>query len=142
MKPKPWVQENRRNLICVDSYQNGVLKGRLFDPYQEVLPFDSLSQFLIRTEQLLDHLQAPQSYTEVRTFSSFLEPREDQSLISRLRKGVVATFELHILFRQHSSWQGNLIWRETGLEQSFRSVLELILLMDSALRSMDISTAV
>ena len=135
MIPKPWVQENRRNLLCVDSYDNGVLKGRLFDPYQEVEAFDSLSRFLLRMEHLLDTLQAPQAYTEARTFSSFWEPREREASVSRLRKGARATFELNILFRQHSSWQGSLIWRETGLEQSFRSVLELVILLDSALRT-------
>lgn len=133
MIPKPWVQENRRNLICVDSYDGGVLKGRIFDPYQDVETFDSLSQFLIRMDQLL----APQSYTEPRTFSSFLEPQESTPAVSAVRKGGCATFELQVLFRQHSSWQGNLIWRETGMENSFRSVLELVILLDSALRSLD-----
>lgn len=42
-----------------------------------------------------------------------------------------------MIFRQHTSWQGVVIWLEQQMEQSFRSVLELILLMDSALRSRD-----
>ena len=36
--------------------------------------------------------------------------------------------------RQHTSWQGVITWMEERMEQSFRSVMELILLMDSALR--------
>ena len=137
MLPKMWVQENRRNLICVDSYDDGVMKGRFFDPVHQMETFDSLSQFLIRMDQLLDDRQEPQSYTEARTFSSFLEVSGSESTVSSVRRGTRATFELQILFRQHSSWQGVLLWRETGMEQSFRSVLELVILMDSALRSLD-----
>lgn len=135
MIPKMWTQDSRRNLVCVDAYEGGVLKGRFFSPYQEMEKFDSLSQFLIKMEQLLDDTQLPQSYTEARTFSSLLEPSESGGGASSLRRGARATFELQVLFRQHTSWQGVLTWRETGAEHSFRSVLELVILMDSALRS-------
>lgn len=137
MIAKPWVHENRRTLICVDSYEQGILKGRFFDAWQDMEAFDSLTQFLIRMEQLLDNRQEPQSYTAARTFSSFLEPNTCSGSTSTIRRGQRATFELQILFRQHASWQGNLIWRETGMEQSFRSVLELVILLDSALRSLE-----
>ncbi|MBE6598234.1 MAG: hypothetical protein E7638_02190 [Ruminococcaceae bacterium] len=50
-----------------------------------------------------------------------------------LKRGKLATFTVRILFRQNTSWQGYLMWMEKGREESFRSVLELIFLMDSAL---------
>ena len=53
----------------------------------------------------------------------------------RLSRGNAATFEMRVLFRQHASWQGELLWLEKNTRQSFRSVLELITLMDSALRA-------
>ena len=142
MIPKLWVQENRKHLVCVDSYTDGVLKGRFFDPFQEVGSFDSLSQFLIRMEEILDGRQEPQSYTEARTFSSFLETAEWGETTSLSRRGNRATFELQILFRQHTSWQGMVRWKEQHQEQRFRSVLELILLMDSALRETEGRVAV
>ena len=43
-----------------------------------------------------------------------------------------ASFELDILFRQNYSWQGRLKWPEAGKEAVFHSVLELILLLESA----------
>ena len=49
--------------------------------------------------------------------------------------GNAATFEMRILFRQHASWQGELLWLEKNTRQYFRSVLELITLLDSALRA-------
>ena len=135
MIPKPWVRDNRKSLVCVDSYLDGVLKGRFFDGARCAETFDSLSQFLIRMEQLLEDRQEPQSFVQQRTFSHLLTPGESPEEGSPVRRGCRATFEIQILFRQHASWQGVLHWRETGMEQSFRSVLELVILIDSALRS-------
>lgn len=137
MIQQPWVNESRKILVCADSYEEGVLKGRIFNPCRDMEPFSSLSQLLIKVEQLLDEQQMPQSYTEPRTFSSMLEPSPSGSSPSRVRRGARATFELQVIFRQHTSWQGLLQWREGNLEQSFRSVLELVLLMDSALRGLE-----
>ena len=134
-----WTHENRKYLICVDSYEDRELKGWFFTPCQEAERFSSLSQFLMKMEDSLERVQMPQSYTALRRFS---EPQWDGSVLdSPLPRGVEATFELKILFRQHSSWQGVLVWREKKAEHSFRSVLELILLLDSALRDAEGSGA-
>lgn len=127
-----WNREGRKHVICVDSYNEGILKGWFFTPHQEVEHFSSLSQFLYKMDNLLDQLQSPQAYTTLRRFS---EPPFDNTLPDIVPpKGAAATFDLQILFRQHTSWQGTLVWREKRAEHSFRSVLELILLLDSALR--------
>jgi len=49
-------------------------------------------------------------------------------------KGRASTFILRILYRQHSSWQGTIRWCEGKQEMCFRSALELLILMDSALQ--------
>ena len=48
------------------------------------------------------------------------------------QKGKMATFVVHVMYRQHSTWQGSVTWAETGEKANFRSALELIKLMDSA----------
>ena len=135
MVERTWAGESRKNLICVDSYHKGVPVGRFYNPYMEAENFESLSQLLVKMDALLDELQMPQSYTAPRTFSSMVEQIEARTLPIDIRKGAKATFELQVIFRQHTSWQGVVVWREQNLEQSFRSVLELVLLMDSVLRS-------
>lgn len=130
-----WAGENRRMTVCVDSYEEGVLKGRLYNAYQEMEQFESLIQFLTSVEATLEDQQMPQSYTALRKFSDLIPTGEGALPTNSLRRGIRATFELQVLFRQHSSWQGILIWRERKMEQSFRSVLELITLMDSALQN-------
>ena len=51
------------------------------------------------------------------------------------QQGRAATFALRVLFRQNASWQGSVSWMEGNREESFRSVLELLFLMNSALES-------
>ena len=136
-----WVSENRKIMICVDDYDDGVLAGRFYSASQGMSSFRSLSQFLLKMESVLEEMLEPQSYTTKRTFSTILPSDNDAFYPAQFRKGAKATFELRVLFRQHSSWQGVVIWKDKHSEQSFRSVLELILLLDSALRGMEGSAA-
>ena len=132
---KAWGNEYRSTIVCVDSYEKGILTGRFFNPYLDTgQTFESLTQFLSRMEQALDTMNFPQAYTATRTFAQPPKDRTDQPDVV-FRKGQVATFMVKVLFRQNASWQGSVIWQEGGKEQSFRSVLELIFLMDSALSS-------
>lgn len=132
-----WCPENNRILVCVDGYENSVPTGRFYNFLNESEEFSSLSQMLIRIEAILDDQRTPQSYTTHRTFASVIDHLEEEASQPFSRKGQSATFELKILFRQHGSWQGSVIWKERKQEQSFRSVLELIYLIDSALRAME-----
>lgn len=128
-------EASRTTMICVDSYEQGVLNGRFYNYGQEDegCSFRSLTQLLVGMEHILDSANYPQSFTAVRSFSPILEPKLESPVDGTLRKGKAATFVVKILFRQHTSWQGSITWLEEKSEQTFRSVLELILLMDSAL---------
>ena len=137
-----WVCDNRKITVCVDDYNNGILRGRFYNAYHDACSFESLSQFLIRMESLLEEHQTPQSYTTHRSFCAFLPPHPGQEAAGGRCRGILATFELKVLFRQNSSWQGTLSWLEKKQEKSFRSVLELILLLDSALRQQEGKEAV
>lgn len=127
--------EYRTTLVCVDSYENGVPAGRFYNPgCSEGKTFLSLTQFLVKMENLLDSMQFPQSFTAVRTFGASMSSTSVSLDDDRMREGDLATFTIRILFRQNASWQGSVAWLEGKMEESFRSVLELILLMDSAMR--------
>ena len=135
MLQQAWTSESRRITACIDSYENGILKGRLCSVSRESDSFESLVQFLLRVEALLEDQQIPQSYTVLRKFADNVSFSEQSATAERSHKGSLATFDLQVLYRQHTSWQGVLLWRDRNLEQSFRSALELVLLMDSALRT-------
>lgn len=133
MLQQVWAGANRKITVCVDSYENGVLEGRFYNAYREMEQFKSLMQFLVGIEAALEEQQIPQSYTVLRKFFEHFPAGDSAVSSGRIQKGKIATFEMQVLFRQHTSWQGVLIWRDRKMEQSFRSVLELALLMDSAL---------
>lgn len=58
----------RATQVCVDSYRDGVLVGRLYNPgVAEELPFCSMSRFLVRMEELLDQMRFPQSFAAARS---------------------------------------------------------------------------
>lgn len=135
MLSKLWCPENNRIQVCVDAYENGVPTGRFYHSTREVQGFSSLTQLLVQIEAILDEQRLPQSYTTPRTFSTIPEHWDTGPPSPVSPNGICATFVLKILFRQHASWQGSVVWKERRQEERFRSVLELIHLLDSALRS-------
>lgn len=131
-----WGNAYRTTTVCVDDYCHRVLTGRLYNPAlpREGCQFESLVEFLLAMEELLNEMHFPQSFTAVRSFRDSPErisvPAGDQAATGKL-----ATFTVSVLFRQNTSWQGSVTWLETEREESFRSVLELILLINSALEA-------
>lgn len=133
MPTKVRGEEYRTIHVCVDGFQEGVLRGRFFNQsLAEGKAFGCLSQFLLEIEKTLDAMDFPRAYTVLRTFrpegiTEASPPREEH------QRGQLATFAIRVLFRQNASWQGSITWMEGKQEQSFRSALELIFLMNSAL---------
>lgn len=133
MAIKGFGEEYRTTLVCVDSYCNGVLRGRYYNPYMAAeQTFESLTQFLQGMEKNLEKMDFPKAYTATRTFAPIPE-RSNGPPQNQYQPGKQATFAVKILFRQNASWQGSVTWLEGKREQSFRSALELILLMSTAL---------
>lgn len=135
MTVKALGEEYRTTIVCVDSYEDRNLCGRFYNPYlTEGKNFGSMTHFLLEMEETLNTMDYPKSFAAIR---SFAEPPELPAAAARAERGILsgdkATFALRILFRQNASWQGSVTWLEGKKEQSFRSVLELVLLMDSAL---------
>lgn len=121
-------------LVCIDTYEDGVMTGRILDPrFGEGETFRSTVELLRRIGQLLDLEDTPQSFTAARSFAPGAGLLPELPEPGTPEPGRLATLELRILFRRNASWQGSIRWLEGKQEQRFRSVLELILLIDSAL---------
>ncbi len=45
------------------------------------------------------------------------------------------TFVVRVESRERNSWQGQVVWTETNRKQYFRSTLELLHLMEDAMRA-------
>lgn len=122
--------------LCVDSYESGVWKGRFYHPVLKDggSRFESLAQFLTAAETLFDSMKFPQSFTAKRSFAPIPERGPSVGIgLGEVQQGKRGTFLIQLIFRQNASWQGSITWVEGSGAQSFRSVLELILLIDSAM---------
>lgn len=82
--------------------------------------FHSVSQMVLILDSLLD-----------------LENCPNQPLplihVGQEEKERIAVFRIQILFREHYTWQGRLIWQDENMEMVFRSAIELIQLLDEIL---------
>ena len=130
---RAWGEEFRTMLVCIDDCTDGILSGRFYNPFlPDGRTFRSLGQFLAQIDWALDEMDFPRAAAQMRTFSK--DPPPEAKLPEAIEKtGRQATFAIRILFRQNASWQGAVKWLEGKQEQSFRSALELIFLMNSAL---------
>ena len=136
MEQRLWGNEYRTTLLCVDGYNNGILSGRLYNVCRkEGCVFQNLMEFLKRMEEILDEMNCPQPFAKRRLFEKVPESEAEPAPDEEPKTGRLATFAVRVIFRQNASWQGALTWLETGSEQSFRSVLELIMLINSALEN-------
>lgn len=137
--------------LCVDACDEKRQCGRLYHMYtKEPVRFMSLFQALSRMNELYDELQFPQASTVLRSFqrdqktARASEDRDPDSQRKGMRKmeefekviehrGERATFLIRVQYRQHSSWQGEVVWVDQQKKEYFRSALELVKLLDSAL---------
>ena len=134
MRPEICGNVFRTTLLCIDSYDDRILKGHFSNSYYEDgVPFESTMDFLIKMESMLEEMNWPQSFSIRRSFQNTEEKSSSVLSNGTIKEGNKATFSLRILFRQNSSWQGALYWHNGKKEESFRSVLELLMLIDSAL---------
>ena len=121
-------------IVRITSYQNKSPRGTLASPkLEKPVPFASLTQLLLYMEALMDQSNSPQRGEERRAFSGPQAELLQAGILDEETRRELATFQLRVLFRQNASWQGSLIWVDQRMDAQFRSVLELVRLMDSAL---------
>lgn len=132
--PKFAPYDARTTIINVVSYEGKNPVGTISNPYYgNEIPFRSLTELLLTAEAIFNELELPKASTNMRSFTVTAGSIVPVSIIKPA--GALATFNLKIQFRQNTSWQGNLTWVNENSEAPFRSVYELICLMNSALTS-------
>lgn len=130
---------------------------------REPIFFDDVNDLLIQMDRLMDRIDFPQAAMKDRRFaakskgsfptssrSGSLKPgqgRRDRRCVRNDRRdaevkttdeilnetGKRATFLVNVQYRQNATWQGKVLWAETGESCHFRSALELLKLMDGAM---------
>ena len=132
-------REMKTTIIKVYSYKNKNIQGIISNPFfEQDMVFENMMQLITMVERISDSLVYPQKAMQLRQFSGnnqndLKEMFTFQTSADFSNMKPIATFELEIIFRQNASWQGNIVYAEQNLTSSFRSVLELLTLMDSVL---------
>ena len=123
--------------LSVDSYENQVACGCFYSTLREgVLTFSSMAGVLIYMDDLLDAARLAQRHEERRTFipveQTALQLAENYPE-GQGAPGALATFLILVQFRHHATWQGEVTWVEQKEKRMFRSVWELVRMMDDVL---------
>ena len=120
-------------VIRIDSYEDKNPQGSLYlFPTKEKIAFNNLFELLELLEQLAqcsEHRQSGSSGLQ-QVITGDLE-----DVVLRMTEigGGIATFKVKIFFCANATWQGSLGWKEGKQELCFRSALEFLKLLDSAL---------
>ncbi len=140
-------------VLCVDRRRGLSLQGRLYHSYSKSeTPFSDLGQATLLMERIYNRLQFPFPGTNQRRFAgidpaasqrpSMLWPERkrimsDEQLLQK--HGDIGTFIVRVQHRQNSSWQGRVTWMEADKTVQFRSVWEMIKLIESAIDTVSVS---
>lgn len=143
--------------LCMDSYHADWQIGRLYHQYLgKPIRFSSVFEAIGQMEAFYDAIQFPYASMNLRSF--FIDRKAAERTPGKRRtlpelpepvrkdmmemktfdeatsyRGKDATFIIRVQYRQHSSWQGEVTWVDQKKKEYFRSVLELVRLMDEAL---------
>ncbi len=112
---------SREAIVTVETYEDGIMDGYLQHPrLKGKEEFRSLSQMVLLLDGLLDLEHCP---------------NQPPPLIcpgDRSKEGT-DVFRIQVLFREHYTWQGRLVWQNQNQEFAFRSAVELLQLLDEIL---------
>ncbi len=132
-------------VLCVDRKSGDGLDGHFWHGYREdAVKFSRLYEFVQELEKFFDEIRFPYRGTTMRTFGVAAVPRQrqektrvmaDEKLLEK--RGDLGTFIVRVQHRQNSSWQGRLTWIEEDKTVYFRSIWEMIKLVESALDTVD-----
>ena len=140
-------------VLCLDDCGGGEFRGRLYHHYSAgPAVFSNIIQMLRLMEDLFDRLDFPREGANRRSFRDSIsnstksggKTRNFPNSEKEMRKvmsdnellnqhGYQETFIVRVQYRQNSTWQGRITWADQNKTLTFRSVWEMIHLMESAM---------
>lgn len=119
--------------VSIQSFEDGRLRGQLYhDSLDKAAAFGCLSEMALYLEALFDDLRYPMKSVDQRSFirkrhegmplEGVCETTDDNGLGA----GNLAEFRLHVKYRFHATWQGEITDIRDGSTFCFDSFLELM----------------
>lgn len=134
--------------ICVDRLHQGAMQGRVFSSRLTApLVFTDWSNLALRLERIFDQQKLPQAFQGARTFLCGIHEAEDIASgdtaegmsmeLVRAQYGQLITFDMVVVTRRYSSWQGWVDWLDGSARQPFTGFLELLHIMEEKVSSLE-----
>lgn len=131
-------------VFCVDGWEKyGIFHARMFHGYRtDALDIRSFEELIFEMGRLFDDIQFPRASVRERRFiEENMTPipgrirkeriMSDKNLLAQ--HGDIGTFIIRVQQRQNSTWQGRITWVEEDKTLHFRSLLEMIKLIESGI---------
>ena len=129
--------------FCINRVKDQQISGKLFSQrFIRPVEFSDMGSLSLFLEEVFDHQNFPQAFQSTRTF---VESEMDMSNVAeepgrgmspaivRAARGAVATFDVLVVSRRSSSWQGSVDWMDGSERQEFESFLELMQMINERL---------
>lgn len=121
LREKMFPCQSREAVVTIHEYHDGIMDGYLQHPRLAGRErICSLSQMVLLLNSLIDMEDCP-------------NPSLPLVPVQREERETGTSFRIQILFREHYTWQGRLIWQDRNQEVVFHSAIELIQLLDEIL---------
>ena len=131
------------SMVYIEKSDDYELEGvMLHDASRQSYRFKNLLELMKIYEQIFNLSKFPQATHKLRVMSDENQNANNLKDISHMKENIFnetiqrgdkPTFIIKVQYRQNTSWQGTIKWVENDVEKTFRSTLELIRLMDSAI---------
>lgn len=124
-------------LLSLSNIGDGQKKGKLRALYcEEPFYFSDLTEAVLKMEEILDDHMTPRFPSPLRSFEKTEKRRQSSVPVytgtdGKNRESSRTLFYIQVHYRQNSSWQGEVRWQDGRQKMYFRSVLELLKLLNS-----------
>lgn len=118
--------------LCIDECQNNVHCGRIYSPLCEnPISFHDLTHIVLLMDKVFDKNDYPKAYQNKRSFQDVEIEKQKPEIkypIEQLLQqvGTIASFDIIVVTRQHTSWQGMIKNTDGEILGHFDSDLDLI----------------
>ena len=132
-------QNNSTLRFCVDTICDGTIRGRVFSRrFTRAVPFSDLITLILWLDKVFDRQGFPQAFQRSRTF---LHNETDLDCIADdptggvtgeyvlSQRGNVLTFDVTVISRRNTNWQGTVLWLDSGEQCEFSGIIELLRLL-------------
>ena len=129
-------------VLCINDAEQHDWKAEFFHAYSKTgVRVQNIEQLITALAQFYNGLNFPYPGTNLRSFDTKKDDQirykerkrvmQDDELLSK--HGDLGTFIIRVQHRQNSSWQGRLTWMDQDKTVYFRSIWEMMQLIESAL---------